>query len=102
MNKARRLLLLPSGFWMDVGQPKDFVIGSCMYLEHMSQVKPEMLCKNESCLGKLKLIFVLLCYCCRSGMLDKGYDERKSSPQFFRQCVGRFDSHDREELPDRP
>ena len=36
---------------MDVGQPKDFVIGSTLYLDHVSKTKPEMLCKHESCIG---------------------------------------------------
>ena len=25
------------GFWMDVGQPKDFLIGMCLYLEFLRQ-----------------------------------------------------------------
>ncbi|KAL5267256.1 hypothetical protein ACHWQZ_G004330 [Mnemiopsis leidyi] len=41
------------GYWMDVGQPKDFVIGSSLYLDHVSRTKPEILCKNQSCLGNV-------------------------------------------------
>jgi len=31
------------GFWMDVGQPKDFLAGMGLYLQHLQQVKPEQL-----------------------------------------------------------
>lgn len=31
------------GFWMDVGQPKDFLSGTCLYLSSLSKRKPEML-----------------------------------------------------------
>ena len=46
------LTLIIAGYWMDVGQPKDFVIGSSLYLDHVSKTKPDLLCKNQSCLGK--------------------------------------------------
>jgi NDP-sugar pyrophosphorylase family protein len=25
------------GFWMDVGQPKDFLTGTCLYLSHLTK-----------------------------------------------------------------
>ncbi|CDS14396.1 Putative Mannose-1-phosphate guanyltransferase [Lichtheimia ramosa] len=31
------------GFWMDVGQPKDFLTGTCLYLSHLSKKNPEAL-----------------------------------------------------------
>lgn len=31
------------GFWMDVGQPKDFLTGTCLYLSHLSKKYPEQL-----------------------------------------------------------
>ncbi|KAL0079360.1 mannose-1-phosphate guanyltransferase [Phycomyces blakesleeanus] len=31
------------GFWMDVGQPKDFLTGTCLYLTHMSKKHPQEL-----------------------------------------------------------
>ena len=45
-----------AGYWMDVGQPKDFVIGSSLYLDHVSKTKPDLLCKHESCVGKSLII----------------------------------------------
>jgi hypothetical protein len=47
---------------MDVGQPKDFVIGSTLYLDHISKTKPELLCKNQSCLGKMSTTVLPLTY----------------------------------------
>ena len=32
---------------MDVGQPKDFLTGMCMYLTHLRQKQPEQLHKVE-------------------------------------------------------
>jgi len=34
------------GFWMDVGQPKDFLIGTCLYLSSLSKRAPGMLVKD--------------------------------------------------------
>ena len=45
---------------MDVGQPKDFVIGSSLYLDHVSKTKPDLLCKNQSCLGELRNYICIL------------------------------------------
>jgi len=35
------------GFWMDVGQPKDYITGMCKYLTHLSEVNPQEL-KNDN------------------------------------------------------
>ncbi|KAI8873579.1 mannose-1-phosphate guanyltransferase [Ramicandelaber brevisporus] len=35
------------GFWMDVGQPKDFLTGTCLYLTSVAQKSPEQLCKGS-------------------------------------------------------
>ncbi|CAO3640911.1 unnamed protein product [Mucor hiemalis] len=29
------------GFWMDVGQPKDFLTGTCLYLSHLAKKQPQ-------------------------------------------------------------
>jgi mannose-1-phosphate guanylyltransferase len=31
------------GYWMDVGQPKDFLTGTCLYLANLAKKKPHML-----------------------------------------------------------
>ena len=30
------------GFWMDVGQPKDFLTGMCLYLNSLRQKSPQV------------------------------------------------------------
>lgn len=39
------------GFWMDVGQPKDFLTGMCMYLTSLKQKNSGILYKGEGCNG---------------------------------------------------
>lgn len=41
------------GFWMDVGQPRDFLTGMCMYLKSLRQKNPEKLYKGEGILGNV-------------------------------------------------
>lgn len=35
------------GFWMDVGQPKDFLTGTGLYLSHLKSTQPEVLAHGE-------------------------------------------------------
>lgn len=35
------------GFWMDVGQPKDFLTGMCLYLTSVRQKQPDLLYRSE-------------------------------------------------------
>ena len=35
------------GFWMDVGQPKDFLTGMCMYLTSLKTKNPALLYKGD-------------------------------------------------------
>ncbi|KAI0238766.1 Mannose-1-phosphate guanyltransferase beta [Lamellibrachia satsuma] len=39
------------GFWMDVGQPKDFLTGMCMYLASLRQKAPETLYQGPCVVG---------------------------------------------------
>ncbi|XP_042895518.1 mannose-1-phosphate guanylyltransferase catalytic subunit beta [Parasteatoda tepidariorum] len=43
------------GFWMDIGQPKDFLTGMCYYLQHMRKTEPEKLMKNAEICGNVLL-----------------------------------------------
>ena len=38
-----------AGFWMDVGQPKDYLTGMCLYLDSLRRKKPEKL-HNDTCI----------------------------------------------------
>ena len=42
-----------SGFWMDVGQPKDFLTGMCLYLTSLRQLKPDMLHSGPGIVGNV-------------------------------------------------
>eukprot|EP01101_Sappina_pedata_P001304 TRINITY_DN1139_c0_g1_i2.p1 TRINITY_DN1139_c0_g1~~TRINITY_DN1139_c0_g1_i2.p1 ORF type:complete len:366 (+),score=150.77 TRINITY_DN1139_c0_g1_i2:111-1208(+) len=39
------------GFWMDVGQPKDFLTGTGLYLSHLKATAPERLATGEGIVG---------------------------------------------------
>lgn len=41
------------GFWMDVGQPKDFLTGMCLYLKHLRTVDPSKLYKGPGVVGNV-------------------------------------------------
>lgn len=36
------------GFWMDVGQPKDFLTGTCLYLTNVNKINPGSLANPNS------------------------------------------------------
>ncbi|KAL9960345.1 hypothetical protein ACROYT_G033792 [Oculina patagonica] len=42
-----------SGFWMDVGQPKDFLIGMGLFLRHMREKHPELLHEGTGVIGNV-------------------------------------------------
>lgn len=42
-----------SGFWMDVGQPKDFLTGMCLYLTSLRQKQPEKLYTGPGAVGNV-------------------------------------------------
>ncbi|KAK3101170.1 hypothetical protein FSP39_001487 [Pinctada imbricata] len=41
------------GFWMDVGQPKDFLTGMCLYLTSLREKSPDMLHSGEGIVGNV-------------------------------------------------
>ncbi|KRY09533.1 Mannose-1-phosphate guanyltransferase beta, partial [Trichinella patagoniensis] len=41
------------GFWMDVGQPKDFITGSALYLEHLKNTVPGLLAEGSQFHGNV-------------------------------------------------
>lgn len=45
-----------SGFWMDIGQPKDFLTGMCMYLHSLRQRAPERLHSGPGFLGNVLVV----------------------------------------------
>jgi len=41
------------GFWMDVGQPRDFILGSSLYLNSVAQKDPARLAKGPNFSGNV-------------------------------------------------
>ncbi|XP_027270048.1 mannose-1-phosphate guanyltransferase beta isoform X2 [Cricetulus griseus] len=41
------------GFWMDIGQPKDFLTGMCLFLQSLRQKHPERLCSGPGIVGNV-------------------------------------------------
>lgn len=47
MARAQELYAFElAGFWMDIGQPKDFLTGMCLYLNSLRQRNPTKLYSN--------------------------------------------------------
>lgn len=44
------------GFWMDVGQPKDFLTGMCLYLTSLRQKSPEKLYQGPGVVGNALVV----------------------------------------------
>lgn len=46
------------GYWMDIGQPKDFLTGMCLYLQCQSQKKDTKLdfSKGDGVVGSVLLV----------------------------------------------
>lgn len=44
-----------TGFWMDVGQPKDFLTGMCLYLDSLKSKKTNQLAKGPCIVGNVIL-----------------------------------------------
>ena len=47
---------LYTGFWMDVGQPKDFLTGMCMYLNSLKHKCPEKLYQGPGVVGNALVV----------------------------------------------
>ena len=44
------------GFWMDVGQPKDFLTGMCLYLDSLKSKKNNQLAKDPCIVGNVIVV----------------------------------------------
>ena len=45
-----------SGFWMDVGQPKDFLTGMCLYLDSLKEKKSAELAAGTGIVGNVIIV----------------------------------------------
>ena len=48
------------GFWMDVGQPKDFLTGMCLYLDSLKTKKNNQLSKDPCIVGNVIVVSTFL------------------------------------------
>ena len=54
MAKDGQLHAIPlSGFWADVGQPRDYLTGTCLYLNSVQQRSPELLATGPHITGNV-------------------------------------------------
>ena len=44
------------GFWMDIGQPKDFIIGTGFYLSFLRQKYPKTLAEGNGFVGNVLVV----------------------------------------------
>lgn len=44
------------GFWMDVGQPKDYLTGMCLYLDSLKRKDSSKLYSGSSCVGNVLIV----------------------------------------------
>lgn len=51
-----KLIVCVPGFWMDIGQPKDFLTGMCMFLQSVRQQAPERLRTGPGFLGNVLVV----------------------------------------------
>ena len=49
-----------NGFWMDVGQPSDFLKGMCLYLESLRQKKSNLLSSGAGFVGNVIVVGEIL------------------------------------------
>jgi mannose-1-phosphate guanylyltransferase len=63
-DEGKLFCMTLNGFWMDVGQPKDFLTGTSLYLHHVQHHDPSMLARGDGIRGATlivkKLLFLLL------------------------------------------
>ncbi|KAI5705909.1 mannose-1-phosphate guanyltransferase beta isoform X2 [Diaphorina citri] len=54
MSKEKQLYAMElKGFWMDVGQPRDFLKGMCLYLNSLRQKRPKLLKEGDGIVGNV-------------------------------------------------
>ncbi len=49
-NDSQLYAMELEGFWMDVGQPKDYLTGMCLYLDAQKKKKSEIFLTNDPCI----------------------------------------------------
>ncbi len=56
VDSLRILVSILPGFWMDIGQPKEFIIGTGSYLAFLHQSAPEKLATGDGIVGNVLVV----------------------------------------------
>jgi mannose-1-phosphate guanylyltransferase len=54
--------LVLDGFWMDIGQPKDYLTGLGLYLNHLRNVEPKYLKEGEEIRGNVIIVIIFFSF----------------------------------------
>jgi len=73
--RALCVVLATAGFWMDVGQPKDFLTGMCMYLNDVRQKSPSSLYQGPGVVGNILVVSVVIAM-----FIDRHYSVNEMDP----------------------
>jgi len=49
--------MILDGFWMDIGQPKDFLTGSTLYLNSLRKKDPSALANGDNIIGNVLIVY---------------------------------------------
>jgi len=75
--RALCVVLATAGFWMDVGQPKDFLTGMCFYLNDIRQKSPGSLYQGPGVVGNILVVSVVIAM-----LIDRNYNVRQMDPLY--------------------
>ena len=57
MSEDGRLFAMDlPGFWMDIGQPKDYLLGMALYLAHLRKASPDLLASGPGISGDVLVV----------------------------------------------
>ena len=56
LSRLCQVIISFQGFWMDVGQPKDFITGTALYLNYLAQKEPECLARGSNICGNVIIV----------------------------------------------
>lgn len=46
------------GFWMGIGQPKDFLLGTSLYLDYIKHTNPNLLSHAPNTIGNVLIVII--------------------------------------------
>ena len=73
LNECSSVVLVGAGFWMDVGQPKDFLTGMCLYLNDVRQKSPSSLHLGPGVVGSNLVVSITAATATAVCCFDRNY-----------------------------